>query len=104
MTVDFHDMIHLAFKFHVEVGKALTRAQLVEVDLENDRRAAGGDNFTCATQDHMDANEAMAAAFEGLFGREPDPGSDRDAEMWNAAWAFVKRHGFSQPWSKKSRR
>jgi hypothetical protein len=36
--------------------------------------------------DLVDANELIAAAFETVFNRPADCGSDEDAELINAAW------------------
>jgi len=44
----------------------------------------------CATHDFLDANECMAAAFEAILGHAPEPASDGDTALWNAAWNIAK--------------
>lgn len=40
----------------------------------------------CASQNYCDANMAMDAAWVAILGRHPDPSSDADSAIWNAAW------------------
>jgi hypothetical protein len=83
----------------IAIGDAFRRRMAVElapevlaaIDAENARRA---DN-TCATHDHLDANEVMAEAFAEVTTRDPRPDSDGDAALWNAAWDYAKAKGFA---------
>ncbi|HEX5011113.1 MAG TPA: hypothetical protein VFY71_12005 [Planctomycetota bacterium] len=64
---------------------------LAEIDAENARRA----DPSCASHDHLDANEVMDDAFVAVMGRAPKPASDADAALINAAWDAAKAAGFA---------
>lgn len=40
----------------------------------------------CWSHDYCDANMTMAAAFQLIFGREPDVSDEPDTALINAAW------------------
>lgn len=49
----------------------------------------------CASQNYLDANEVMAAAFEETFGR-PFDFSDADVDLWNASWNVARAKHIGQ--------
>lgn len=49
----------------------------------------------CATHDFSDANLIMAQAFETVTGREAAPDSETDCRLWNAAWDYARKSGFT---------
>lgn len=55
----------------------------------------GTPDCICCTQDHVDANEIMADAFERAVGREFDFDRPEDFAVWNSAWARSKRMEFA---------
>lgn len=64
-----------------------------EIMAEINRRAASQD-FGCPTHDFIDANCLMAHAFAASTGREADPDSAADAELWDAAWNAARDSHF----------
>lgn len=50
----------------------------------------------CATHDFCDANEVMAEAFTKTTGRAIDLNSQRDTDLWNAAWDQAKAAEFRE--------
>ena len=52
------------------------------------------DEGSCATHDFCDANMAMDAAFQDVYGREPVLDSNYDNGLWSEAWDQAKRQGF----------
>lgn len=92
----------------VEVGKLadgfrsvlrswLTEAQLIEIQIRNNREATGSE--VCHTHDFCDSNMAMFDAFKIALGREMVLGegadADRDSELFNDAWGLAKSEGFA---------
>ena len=59
---------------------------LAAIHAENRHRRNAGDEDSCASHDHIDANEIMEIAFERIVGRPTDAASDADAALWSAAW------------------
>lgn len=59
------------------------------------RRNVTYDDMICASHDFCDSNMAMAAAMQGILAREPDPGDEDDARLWNEAWTLAKRLYFT---------
>ncbi|MGP9804045.1 hypothetical protein [Paracoccus sp. NSM] len=81
----------LARAFARRLSDALTPEQLEVVNLTNARPENAA---CCASHDFCDANEVMAAAFQEVHGRKPDPASDDDADQWNRAWEAARAGGF----------
>lgn len=85
---------------------AIIRDAAAELDTENGApsgdliREINAKNATaeyaagCASHDYFDANMGMFAAFEEVTGRAPDPASDEDAAMINAAWSAARAARF----------
>ena len=84
-------ILKLARMFSSTLRDWLTKTEMKTVIARN---AAEKDPNVCHTQDFCDANMAMADAFEKLFGREPDTGTDADSFAWNRAWDRAKRTNF----------
>lgn len=74
----------LALAFANDLRTAIGAEAYAEVIAENRRRWASGDRATCASHDHVDANECMDEAFRTVLGRGAD--ADGDDVIWNAAW------------------
>jgi hypothetical protein len=72
----------------------LLNAVLDEGEMEEIRSRTDPGSSACVTHDYLDSNEVMAAAFENVFGREIDPGSQEDADLWNKAWSLSKKRYF----------
>lgn len=86
-----------AFKRHMQEELGLDLC--FEVDRENKRR---GDDGTCASHDHCDANMVMDAAAQGLgvhmFPDDAPEDFEVDQEvvdLWNAAWSLARAEGFT---------
>ena len=62
-----------------------TDQQLVEILEENRMNKLLG-NKCCASHNYYDANEAMAEAFENLFGFEVDPMNETHCSIWSKGW------------------
>ncbi len=60
-----------------------------EINRRNRELKEDGDS--CATHDFCDANEVMAEAFRKVVGREQEMDSDKDTDIWNAAWSLAQR-------------
>jgi len=72
----------------------LLNAVLDEGEMEEIRSRTDPTSPECVTHDYLDSNEVMAAAFENVFGRQSDPASDEDADLWNKAWSLSKERLF----------
>lgn len=79
----------LAFVFVETVRRVTTPDEFEGIRRRNADYKRQGMAGVCATHDVMDANEQMAEAFEAVTGRAPDVGSDDDARLWSAAWAWA---------------
>ena len=86
-------VLKLAAAFSRAIREALTPDQLAAVRALN--AAEGPVSPVCHTHDHIDANDAMIAAFRQVTGRDPDPSARADADLINAAWCRAKMHHFS---------
>jgi hypothetical protein len=69
----------------------LSPETLAAIDAEN---VARHDN-SCASHDHLDANDVMHDAFVAVMRRAPRPSSSADAELVNAAWDHAKATGYA---------
>jgi len=49
----------------------------------------------CATHDYCDANILMLHAWQKVYGVEPDPACEDQADSWNRAWDTARESGFS---------
>lgn len=83
----------LADEFTQRVRDFLPPEQMQEIV----KRNLSNNPSVCATHDFCDANELMAQAFVQVMGRESNPSSSVDAELWGAAWALAKNAGFARP-------
>lgn len=82
-----HLKIRLAREFGSIVQGALNVTQFREMV---DRNKAEPDNSPiCHSHDFIDSNVLMADAFESILGRECDPDSESDAELWSDAWSIA---------------
>ena len=81
----------LAIAFTESLRNDISAADMKAIVKTNKER---NDN-TCATHDYVDANMNMADAFEKVFGRQFDFGSDNDSDYFNAAWTIAKNNDFS---------
>ncbi len=91
----------LAIEFAREINQYLTPDQVAEVNRLNATPEYG--NGACATHHYIDANEAMAGAWQKVMDREfnfTDPSNPHppdimeDVELWNNAWNLAKQNGF----------
>lgn len=85
------DPLTLAESFSWRIRARLNRAQLAKVVQRNREDA---DDRVCHTHDFIDANVVMGGAFKEVVGRESEPASEVDAELWNDAWYLAKRRDF----------
>jgi len=76
----------LAHAFTEIVRKSFSARELAEIVKRNRVYRKEG-RMCCATQEFCDANMLMEEAFIKVMEREPDVGSDQDADLWNAAWS-----------------
>jgi hypothetical protein len=83
----------LVDEFSQRVRDYLSPEQMQQVLTRN----LSGSPSVCATHDFCDANELMAQAFVLVMGREPEPSSSLDAELWNCAWSIAKNANFARP-------
>lgn len=91
------DIEKLAVAFAEEVRSSLSTDELISAVTTNAMGHTG-----CATQDFMDANMTMDAAFVKVFNasateykKDPDGSmSEESIGLWNAAWAEAARTGF----------
>jgi hypothetical protein len=81
----------LAAAFARGLRNQLDAETLAAIDRENVRRA----DSSCASHDHVDANDLMADAFAAVFGHAPQPDSDTDMALINAAWSAAKAAGYA---------
>jgi hypothetical protein len=88
------ETIGLATIFGGKVQERLTREQFREAVERNKAQAEGWANPVCHTHDFCDANVLMLEAWAEMFGGEPDPASDEDAELINDAWFIAKAAEF----------
>lgn len=82
----------LAHEFAAILRQWLTEE---EMGLVNRANAEEENSLVCHSGDFCDSNEAMALAFETVFGIPVDPQSDEHATAWNAAWTLAKTNRFS---------
>lgn len=82
----------IAAAFIARLRAALNHAQLVEIDRRN---STPGYIAACASHDFCDANMPMGEAFRAVTGRDPDPASEDDARLINAAWDAARAAGFA---------
>ena len=62
---------------------------------ENARRSEPSRaDSSCASHDHCDANEVMAAAFKSALGTKVNVGNATHTAIWNDAWDLAKDFGF----------
>ncbi|HEX5010790.1 MAG TPA: hypothetical protein VFY71_10335 [Planctomycetota bacterium] len=81
----------LADAFARGLRNQLSVQTLAAIDAENARRA----DRSCASHDHLDANEVMDDAFMAVMGRAPKAASDADAALINAASDAAKAAGYA---------
>jgi hypothetical protein len=81
----------LADAFTRGLRNNLSPETLAAIDAENAARA----DDSCASHDHLDANDVMADAFAAVMGRAPKASSSADAELINAAWDAAKAAGYA---------
>jgi predicted metal-binding membrane protein len=81
----------LAAAFALGLRNILDESTLAAIDAEN----AGRGDDSCASHDHLDANEVMADAFMAVMGHAPKASSEADAALINAAWDRAKATGFA---------
>ncbi len=98
----------LAIEFAKEINAYLTPDQVAEVNRLN--ATPEYSNGACATHNYIDANEAMADAWQKVMDREfnfvsedvmlsgsrstQPPDIMEDVELWNNAWELAKQNGF----------
>lgn len=80
----------IAADFIERLRGELTADTIARINARNAAPGAAG----CATHDFLDANTLMAEAFAASTGRDSDPASDADADLWNAAWFAARAAGF----------
>lgn len=89
MTHDDHAQVTaIATAFATRLMREVGPLKMAEIARLN---AAEGNPNVCHSHDFCDANMPMSEAFEDVTGREPDPSSDADARLWDAAWAQARR-------------
>ena len=93
MTADTVVIMKLAAAFTRGLRNHLLPETLAAIDSEN---AARGDD-SCASHDHLDANEVMADAFVSVMRRAPKAASSADAELITAAWSRAKAASYAAP-------
>ncbi len=77
----------LACEFAITLRGWMTADQWESMRAENARR---GEDGTCASHDHVDANQAMIDAFGTIMGREYDFASEADHVMTEEAWTKAR--------------
>lgn len=97
-TTDPGTIAFLAGQFADIVYEWTTAEEFEEIKKRNQTNDPG----VCASHDFMDANMAMAGAFQRSFGRAPwttydledgrctEADMEADVALWNAAWAQAK--------------
>lgn len=75
----------LAARFGARIRQTVGEDAYRAIRRENVERTLRGDN-SCASHDHVDANEVMAEAFAEMLGREHIGEDTLDVELWNEAW------------------
>jgi hypothetical protein len=91
MTTTPATIANLAEAFARGLRNQLPPETLIAIDAEN---AARRDD-SCASHDHLDANDVMADAFAAILRRAPRASSSADAELMNAAWDRAKATGYA---------
>jgi len=101
-TEDFEfSVARLAFEFSFIVREWCNPEELAEI-IRRNQTPAYRDFGCCASHDFYDTNEAMAEAFERVFGEAPpmvDDASESECErggyLWNSAWDKAKANDFA---------
>ena len=91
MKITTDTVTALAAAFTRGLRNNLDDLTLAAIDAEN---AARRDD-SCASHDHLDANDVMADAFAAVLGRAPKASSNADAELINTAWDRAKAAGYA---------
>jgi hypothetical protein len=78
----------IASNFHMRLKAVLKAHEWDEMRKANRQYV---DTDVCASHDYCDANVYMGEAFEMTVGREPDPASRHDADLWSRAWKLAHR-------------
>lgn len=81
----------IASAFSAFIDEALTPSELEAVNALN---VGNYGTPVCATGNFLDSNMLMAEAFGQAMGREVDMQSEKDVNLWNAAWEIAKDHNF----------
>lgn len=89
-----NDITRLSQAFTTVVRSNFTIKELREINKRNKAYEITHPGC-CATHDFCDANMLMAEAFHNAFKREPDVGSEEDAQLWSAAWNDARTRKFS---------
>lgn len=89
----------LAKAFHLRVSEILDADELASIDQVN----RVFDEKFCATNDHLDANEVMAEAWEDAIDHPLDFESEDDMRLWDMAWGLAICNGFSKDWDDRPR-
>lgn len=88
----------LAKVFSEKIQEWVSAEQFEEIKKRNRTYEKG----TCASHDFLDANMAMAEAFEEVCGRgvqiyDGDALQEQDTALWNLAWDIAKAQYLSAP-------
>lgn len=83
----------LVFRFIVKRDLA---EHLRAIDRVNAYREMKGDNATCATHDHCDANMLMLEAWQMFCATPMRPHIDADLAVWNQAWQIARSRPFGE--------
>jgi hypothetical protein len=83
----------LADEFARNIRRSLTTEQLAEVNRLNATPKYATLRI-CATHNFIDANMAMADAWETITGREMDASSEDESRVWSDAWDLAVRVQF----------
>lgn len=86
-----YDVKQLAVEFSKTLRIWLKPMDMVRVV---ERNNDDGDPRVCHSHDFCDANMAMGAAFENVFGRPWNDESDMDEAIWAFAWDVAKECEF----------
>jgi hypothetical protein len=98
-TTTFPSIDQLSDEFRAVMQQWFPDGDTLQViDSQNSRLRVHPDPLyrsCCASGDHCDSNMAMVEAWENLVDIELDPGSQEQADIWNAAWDKTKTEGFA---------
>lgn len=83
----------LVFRFIVKRDLA---EHIPAIDRVNAYREMKGDNATCATHDHCDANLLMLEAWEKFCLQPMRPHVQANADLWNQAWRIARSRPFAE--------